>query len=70
MNVRNRVLIAGALVGALVGAAAAAMYLRSVPQDENDEGQPRLPSVQPGQAIAVGLSTLTLIRQIVGLGQR
>ena len=70
MNVKTRTLAAGALAGALLGAAAAYLYLRSVSLDTGDGGTGELPSVQPGKAIAVGLSTLTLMRQIVGLGQR
>ena len=70
MNVKTRILAAGALGGALLGAAAAYLYLRSVSPIVDDEGNIPLPSVHPGKAIAVGLSALTLMRQIVGLGQR
>ena len=69
MNVRTRILAVGAVAGALLGALAAYLYLRSVSVELDDEGHDRLPSVHPGKAIAVGLSTLTLMRQIVGLGQ-
>jgi hypothetical protein len=70
MNVKTRTLAAGALAGALLGVAAAYLYLRSVSLEMGDDGSAQLPSVHPGKAIAVGLSTLTLLRQIVGLGQR
>jgi hypothetical protein len=70
MNVKTRILATGALAGALMGAAAAYLYLRSVSLDVDVDGSSQLPSVHPGKAIAVGLSALTLMRQIVGLGQR
>jgi hypothetical protein len=70
MNVRTRILAAGAVAGALLGAVAAYVYLRSVSVELDSEGRDHLPSVHPGKAIAVGLSALTLMRQVVGLGQR
>jgi hypothetical protein len=68
MNMKSRVLTVGVVMGALLGGIAAYLYLRSLPLD--DDGSTKLPSVHPGKAIAVGLSALTLLRQIVGLGQR
>jgi hypothetical protein len=34
----------------------------------SEEGDESLPAVQPGKALAVGLSVLTVMKQIVGLG--
>ena len=70
MKTRTRILAGGALAGALLGAVAAYMYLRSVSTEPGSDEVSQLPSIHPGKAIAVGLSALTLMRQIVGLGQR
>ena len=69
MNLRTRVMIIGGIVGALLGAGAAYLYLQSTPVEMDEEGQERLPSVQPGKAITASLGILTAIKQIVGLGR-
>ncbi len=69
MNLRTRVMIIGGVVGALLGVSAAYLYLRSVPADVDEEGRERLPSIQPGKALAVSLGVLTVLKQITGLGQ-
>lgn len=68
MNLRTRVLVVGGVIGALIGVAAAGLYLRSTPIDVNDEGEEKLPSVSPGRALSVGLGVLSVLKQIVGLG--
>jgi hypothetical protein len=62
-------MIIGGVVGALLGVGAAQLYLRSTPIEVSEEGQERLPAIQPGRAIAVGLGVLTVLKQITGLGQ-
>ena len=69
MNLRTRVMIIGGVVGALLGVGAAHLYLRSTPIEVNEEGQERLPAIQPGKAIGVSLGVLTVLKQITGLGQ-
>ena len=69
MNLKTRVLILGGVLGALVGVGAAFLYLRSATVEANVEGQERLPAVQPGKALAILLGMLTVLKQIVGLGQ-
>ncbi len=69
MNLRTRVMIVGGVLGALLGVGAAYLYLQSTPVDVSEEGEERLPSVQPGKAITASLGVLTAIKQIVGLGQ-
>ena len=69
MNLRTRIMIVGGVLGALVGVGAAYLYLQSAPVDVNEEGEERLPSVQPSKAITASLGVLTAIKQIVGLGQ-
>jgi hypothetical protein len=68
VNLRTRLLVVGAVFGALIGVAAASLYLRSTPIQVNDEGEERLPSVSPGHALSVGLGVLSVLKQIVGLG--
>jgi hypothetical protein len=66
MNLRTRVMIIGGVVGALLGVGAAYLYLQSgVEVDE--EGNERLPTVQPAKALTLGLGVMTLLRQIAGL---
>lgn len=69
MNLRTRVLIFGGILGALIGVAAAYLYLRSAPIRVDESGRERLPAVSPSEALKVGLGILTTIRQIVGLGR-
>ncbi len=69
MNLRTRVMIIGGVVGALLGMGAAQLYLRSTPIEVNEEGQERLPAVQPSKAIGVSLGVLTVLKQITGLGK-
>ncbi|RME32570.1 MAG: hypothetical protein D6793_10905 [Thermoflexia bacterium] len=69
MNLRTRVLLFGGILGALIGVAAAYLYLRSAPIQVDESGRERLPAISPGEALKVGLGILTAIRQIVGLGR-
>ncbi len=70
MNLRTKVMLFGGIVGALLGAGAAYLYLRSTPIEVDEEtGKENLPSVQPGDALKITLGVLTAIRGIVGLGQ-
>ena len=70
MNLRMRVLVIGSVLGALLGVGAAYLYLQSVRFEVDEHGQERLPSIQPGRALAVGLGTLTVLKQITGIGHR
>lgn len=69
MNLRTRVLLFGGILGALIGVAAAYLYLRSAPIQVDESGRERLPAISPGEALKVGLGILAAIRQIVGLGR-
>lgn len=71
MKLRQRVLIAGGIAGALLGLAAAYLYIKA--------NEPRIAAVEAGEAgsvaevspkeaVTVGLSILGLLRQIVSLG--
>ena len=69
MNLRTRILIAGGITGALVGVAAAYLFLRSTPVEVDPEGRESLPSIQPGRALSLGLGVMTVLKQITGLGR-
>jgi len=69
MSVRKRVIFFGSVLGALVGASAAYLYLKSTPLEVDEEGNEHLPRIQPGEALTVGLGVVTLLRKIIGLGQ-
>ena len=69
MNLKTRVMIVGGVVGALLGVSAAYLYVRSVPVEQDEEGRERLPSINPGKALAVGLGVLTVLKQITGMNQ-
>ena|GEM_PF-396361 len=68
MNLKKRVLVMGGVLGALIGVAAAGLYLRSTPVEVTDTGDEKLPAVSPGSALALGLGVLSVLKQIVGLG--
>ena len=69
MNLRTRLMIVGGVLGGLLGVTAAYLYMRSVPIEVDEEGRERLPAVQPGKALTVGLGVLTVLKQITGMGQ-
>lgn len=69
MNLKTRVMIIGGVVGALLGVGAAYLYLQSSGVQVDDEGNERLPAVQPAKALTLGLGVMTLLRQIAGLGR-
>ena len=69
MNLRMRVMIIGGVLGALVGVSAAYLYLRSAALSLDEGGRERLPAIQPSRALTSGLSVLTMLKSIVGLGQ-
>jgi hypothetical protein len=68
MNDKTKVLGFGGVGGALVGLATAYLFLQQVPVDE--KGLSKVPSVQPSDAIKVGLGVVTAIRGIVDLGRK
>jgi hypothetical protein len=69
MNLKMRVMIIGGVVGALLGVGAAYLYLQSAGVQVDEEGNERLPGVQPAKALTLGLGVMTLLRQIAGMGK-
>lgn len=69
MNLKTRVMIIGGVVGALLGVGAAYLYLQSASVQVDEEGNERLPAVQPARALTLGLGVMTLLRQIAGMGK-
>ena len=72
MKYQQKLLIAGGLAGALIGLAAAFLYIKSNENQINamEEGETEaMGKVSPGEAMTVGLSLIGLLRQIVNLGQ-
>jgi hypothetical protein len=72
MKFEHKALLLGGIAGALVGLAAAYLYVKSnerqiaaVEAGTTDA----LTKVSPREALSVGLSVVSLVRQIVGLGQ-
>ncbi|OQY21873.1 MAG: hypothetical protein B6I34_06715 [Anaerolineaceae bacterium 4572_32.1] len=60
MNARNKALLAGGMLGALLGLLAAWIYVRDL--EEGQESQ-----VEPADALKLGLSALGFLRQVAGL---
>ncbi len=62
----NPVYLIGAVLGVILGFLAAHMYVQSV-EENNDGVRPRLES---GDAIKLGLTAITVLRQITDLGAK
>jgi hypothetical protein len=72
MKFEQKVLLIGGIAGALIGVAAAYLYVRNnedrivaVEEGRTDE----VAKISPREALGVGMSLVSLVRQIVGLGQ-
>ena len=68
MNARNKALIVGGVIGTLLGLLAAWIYVRALPEEEEQE--PALPRLTPGDALKLGLGVLGLLRQVAGLREQ
>jgi hypothetical protein len=67
MKLRARVMLAGGVLGALLGLGAAFLFLQANPVQVDEEGKEHLPAVQTGRMLSVGLGLLTVVRQLVGI---
>ncbi len=73
MKLEQKLLIAGGIAGALIGVAAAFLYIKANEAQivAAEEGEvDAVNKVSPGEAMTVGLSLLGLLRQIASLGQK
>lgn len=72
MKFEQKVLLIGGIAGALLGVAAAYLYVKNN-EDQvvaRNEGRTELiAKVSPGEALGLGASMVALLRQIVRLGQ-
>jgi hypothetical protein len=73
MKFQQKALLIGGVAGTLVGLAAAFLYIKAN-EDQLaaiEAGQAEsMKKISPGEALAVGLSLITLLRQIVGMGAK
>ncbi|MFL7810828.1 MAG: hypothetical protein ACK2VD_09970 [Anaerolineae bacterium] len=73
MNMRQKLLIVGGIVGAVVGVFAAFLYIKANERriDAIEAGEAEeMNQVSPGEAISLGVSLLGVLRLISELGQR
>ncbi len=68
MDTRTRVMIIGGALGGLIGVAAAQLYLRAAERrGEEEEGEVRPPSLEPGDMIKLTLSVLGVLKMVDNL---
>jgi len=64
MKFEQKMLLIGGVAGALLGLAAAYLYIKN-----NEDRQEPAAKVTPMQALGLGASLVALLRQVAGLGQ-
>ena len=64
---RNRAMLAGGIIGSLIGVSAAYLYVRAS-EEASESGSPK--SLKTGDAVRVGVALTALVRQIAELGGR
>jgi hypothetical protein len=66
MDWKTKIMIAGGILGALVGVGAATLYIREV--EASMAGEPR--RLQPGEAVRLGVTLMEIMRQVASIGAR
>ena len=69
MEFKQKALIVGGIAGALIGLAAAFLYVKANEERMERGGAESMGKIAPGEALSLGLTVVGLMRQIVGLGQ-
>ncbi len=69
MDTRQKSLIAGAMIGAVLGALAGWLFSRGLdmPREDRTAGKR---SVPPGEIAKLGLGVMTVLRSVAELGER
>ena len=62
---RSRAMLAGGIIGSLVGVGAAYLYVRSS-EEASADGSPR--KLKTGEAVRLGVALTAILRQIAELG--
>ena len=72
MKFQHKMLIAGGLIGALIGLAAAFLYIKNnqerIAAVEANESE-SMGKLSPAEGISISMSIINLLRQVVTLGQ-
>jgi hypothetical protein len=69
---KNRTMVVGGVVGALIGVGAALLYVRAEEEamkEEYDKG-PQRKSVSPAATLPIAIAVLGVLKQISGLADR
>lgn len=72
MNLRQKSLIGGAVVGALLGMVAGYLFTRGVdmPREEEEAQGITLKSIPPGEMVKVFIAIMAALRGVAELGER
>jgi hypothetical protein len=72
MNLRQKSLIGGAVLGAVLGAVGGYLFTRGVdmPREEEEAQGITLRSIPPGEMVKVFIAVMVVLRGIAELGER
>ncbi|HEY3288956.1 MAG TPA: hypothetical protein VGK87_02395 [Anaerolineae bacterium] len=70
MNWKSRALLAGGILGLVIGIASAFVYIRTVTAEQGDKADVALPPVKPTDVLPIVITAVGLLRTIAGLGSR
>jgi hypothetical protein len=72
MNLRQKSLIGGAILGAVLGAVGGILFTRGLdmPREEEEAQGITLKSIPPGEMVKVFIAVMVVLRGIAELGER